>query len=923
MKRKLVVDQMDSSDEELVEKKIKQFDTNPAYCLSEKWGKFSDGGKKDSDKKLSFVAGAFGVGLLYSQKVNELYYGVGGKKGLKEKYLATVIDEETLKDIAYSAMDRTIDMFFTADVLKKNQMKSMLKSKLSQPPLSNFIQDIFENPENINIEIANQKLRITYQDDLNDKNFFDMVTETINQIIVDNVGDKKILQYKADFTNNFSTFYNRAYKTIVPQLKQSGIIAENKTASSRKDDPYKIQDKSKTITERSISETFGVIKESINDKIKNGAPFESTLKKKSIEPELAKAFFEDCKKSPELLSQQINQNLVDAFALKTATDLPDLFQSEKIQNSANLMANLRLSSRSATRKIARLNLSSQIAADNYDDYFDIKAESSDSRIWNVSGVPTREKQLVNSGSSRVDLVSESDESQGGKYPALWLDYQNLTKDNYGLNDKKLAQLVRGNLVGGLINDDLKALLLSVKTFVAKVTYLLFGCEVARNPASLIAHQMMLDLIISGKEEWKYFFGEAEKVAGKVKEKSKPNMPMAAEGAVPQARNLHHIFGDYMPWPYKYQGVEADPSPLLKSQNQLVEKWLRAKNINPIFLEEALILSCEDWYNIEMDKIIYRDKDNPLSMMMDKITAQGDSFRLSREDGEVIAGMVDRYYDCLDYDMAQNFFWDIGVGHNLWNLCLTLSEEHTYQMLKSNANLKALADRYDLIYKINDRCNEEELLALFEKNHNNSELIDDNTTVLITAIKIEYKNLAEKIIELTDDKLINLQDQRGNTALHYLVQDLEKNQQLISKLLEKGADPNLTNNHGVNPLETIIKSNWEMCFADPTLNDKTKLIEPIYKAALRKSGGVDKTGIGGEFLGNGLEPDDIESLPSYMKVENDCSRKNKDFFEEWKSEVKQEQPHIPTPQNQAPSSSPATTAQTPAQLTGALSQNQTP
>ncbi len=65
---------------------------------------------------------------------------------------------------------------------------------------------------------------------------------------------------------------------------------------------------------------------------------------------------------------------------------------------------------------------------------------------------------------------------------------------------------------------------AIEEIIASLTYLLFGLEVARNPASLLINCMILELVQADKLSWKEAFND--------------QMPMAMDGAVPAARGMN-------------------------------------------------------------------------------------------------------------------------------------------------------------------------------------------------------------------------------------------------------------------------------------------------------------------------------------------------------------------------------------------------
>lgn len=101
-----------------------------------------------------------------------------------------------------------------------------------------------------------------------------------------------------------------------------------------------------------------------------------------------------------------------------------------------------------------------------------------------------------------------------------------------------------------------------------ITYLIFGCESARNPATIIISQMILDLII---ESPKWNFEEAFRC-----------MPMVPEGAVASARALENEYQDNMPYAYSYHGVSdaAGVSAMVGQEARIVREWIALKGGKP-------------------------------------------------------------------------------------------------------------------------------------------------------------------------------------------------------------------------------------------------------------------------------------------------------------------------------------------------------
>ena len=115
-------------------------------------------------------------------------------------------------------------------------------------------------------------------------------------------------------------------------------------------------------------------------------------------------------------------------------------------------------------------------------------------------------------------------------------------------------------------------------FCHELIYLLFGCEASRNPAALIHHMMLLDLIegeAKGYETW-----EAALLQ---------KMPMSIEDACAASRYLHQEYGRCLGLPYNYPGpplvgAKGHPTPsqqptvneLIGREDRIVRDWLAYK-----------------------------------------------------------------------------------------------------------------------------------------------------------------------------------------------------------------------------------------------------------------------------------------------------------------------------------------------------------
>lgn len=137
--------------------------------------------------------------------------------------------------------------------------------------------------------------------------------------------------------------------------------------------------------------------------------------------------------------------------------------------------------------------------------------------------------------------------------------------NKGISAQEVAKQIRTILRGGMpsFQDP------QHNKFVSELTYLLFFCETARNPAAFCIHQMMLDLIIEASKEWKNFFAGAARFSGGI-------MPMSMTEAVKTANYLSSLLARYMPFPYQYGDNKDDKEDALKEllvrSKELVREW---------------------------------------------------------------------------------------------------------------------------------------------------------------------------------------------------------------------------------------------------------------------------------------------------------------------------------------------------------------
>jgi hypothetical protein len=138
----------------------------------------------------------------------------------------------------------------------------------------------------------------------------------------------------------------------------------------------------------------------------------------------------------------------------------------------------------------------------------------------------------------------------------WLSYTEILS-NLTEKEQKCLLTNRINIKQGQSYGDLSPDFLSS-------WYLLFGCEVIKNPAALIQHNMAFDLVESSKLEWGNDMIEI--------------IPMMEKRVTQKAVALNHEYSKYMPHQYLYQidnnfhGHED----LITKEANIMKSWMELK-----------------------------------------------------------------------------------------------------------------------------------------------------------------------------------------------------------------------------------------------------------------------------------------------------------------------------------------------------------
>lgn len=266
-------------------------------------------------------------------------------------------------------------------------------------------------------------------------------------------------------------------------------------------------------------------------------------------------------------------------------------------------------------------------------------EDNESMLEDDKEVVGRAFSFPGTGSSAVDIhkifkntLTRSDLVETSSSYANIADVLAKIRTKAKLEDVDLVGLVKAILQGKgetalkklKINDVQRK---DIAKFLNSLTYLLFSTEVARNPASLIIHFMILDLIEAGELSWDKALRGA--------------MPMALEDAVSAARWTHQNFKTKVRYSYdktkEGNNISAATSETLRNfialEASVFRDWLKLKGIKGTVADnldgimDELAASCSTWYEIDIEP-----KQALIERLADKLgIKEGDLNELSEKD----------------------------------------------------------------------------------------------------------------------------------------------------------------------------------------------------------------------------------------------------------------------------------------------------
>lgn len=250
------------------------------------------------------------------------------------------------------------------------------------------------------------------------------------------------------------------------------------------------------------------------------------------------------------------------------------------ENPVDFMANLRLANRSIKRELKNIEGDEHTRKIYVSDC--PKAVHFHWSFFKKPRVPALETQTVNASTrTRTTLVDNA-----GSYAEVFTNIQKMQQILHAAGkphtDQAIGLLLRAWVKGtltetiGTYNREVRDIIFER---ISAIGYLLFGCEVTRNPGTLIVNQMMLDLIISGPNH---------EISWKTLLTHNRLMPMADSDSIKRARRLNGYFKNTSGIIFSYLFDSSSDSlntssegfgELFTSECALVKQWLKLKNID--------------------------------------------------------------------------------------------------------------------------------------------------------------------------------------------------------------------------------------------------------------------------------------------------------------------------------------------------------
>lgn len=634
----------DSSDEEGIVENIQKYNLSAEYnqLMTNRPSYI-----QESDPEgYSFLMYALSVNQLYSPQVNACYYQKKAELGKTE----LTADDDKIKDWFSRVLNSAVSIVF--DLAKQKTLTHQITIFFLNTFASKMIQEQIESWSANNLRFFLKQAKSTQV--LSEiKNLLILVKEKMNEF-VSNLKTEEINFEPAPFFN--FDYFNLSIQVYIERFyRQKGFIRDNGCFAIRTAWPgFKSEEAIENIMvsdainyngRQNIShvktaakkEVFEALLEkellrgqnSIIEKMEGKYRLKQNITLQLIQDSLISFLFDQ--RSMEIylpynlekLKQELFKKIEDTFEHIFIQELKKKQKYLNINlnrallnqqhtfistNATDFHANLRLALRVQRRRIRQ-------ARD--DEELETIAGESFQTAWKFGEQKhlALEIQEISSKGARNDQVSNLETY--GRINSELIDLRVLINRDLKikLNDGLIATWIREIVIkgeparcllflgpdGGQIGfnnipNNLKNRFLK---FLINLSYLLLGCEVQRNPASLVIHQMALDLIEAGELTW------TQALSDNANEKNFGGgaMPMTMGGykkvdgkkatahPVSCARALHDHYGLFAVKPWRYDGESsretANNKELLKRENHLVKHWFSFKKLDDKPKEEKI------------------------------------------------------------------------------------------------------------------------------------------------------------------------------------------------------------------------------------------------------------------------------------------------------------------------------------------------
>lgn len=595
---------------------------------------------------LSFAAYSSGLSLLYSREVNKYYYEKKKSMGscvIKAKDSLETSLVSWIRDSLYSALvsngypelikteiinfleknEPLLNQTAQAFLIKKMDVfKQRYELKLL-PCLENVCQVLFEKC----ISHIEKTIEESYA-----------IPFTLEQIASDEKIKSTIKDQAKEYLISIKLVKEEKLvdkKTRTPIIKE--ILELNSTTLFKKEILTRINDtKSQninTILQSLISDlTLFLIKRHINQELEKDNPFvkvsdaNAQTYQLTRKPDIKATWI--LKANPNILNNHLpsawNTVLLEEWKKTFRSELPKKLREKqaiykirlirplledtftlKSANSHEFLANLRLTYRDQKRRIKNKNDANNNSSECFQRSY---------QFGNFKKLAL-ETQEITRHKARKDLIINLQ-----TYEKIFIEWKRLCDSinnkpdiNSLITDADLARWIKN-----LIQHKAKVLTYEngeeisfdhedeeeLKKFLVNFTYLLFGCEAARNPATLVTTPLMLDRIIQKKLTWqnainkmekngnderhiKYGGGEMPMSMGSCKkeknanEKNKKQIKIASE-PVAASRNLQNHYSLFAQKSYFYPGEPLSKNnskdnfkiaELARRENTMITNWI--------------------------------------------------------------------------------------------------------------------------------------------------------------------------------------------------------------------------------------------------------------------------------------------------------------------------------------------------------------